>query len=338
MKIPPNATSLVASTRASLLQPRTPGEAALSAREAGLPTTASARATTRANIALPATELADIAAKVKASALADHQRPYLDVVPAHLTEEIFAARDRDGDGALTRSESSLKAGMFRNLDTDGDGLITRTELTDTLRDRLEQLLNRKPDASVDAFMNKWMERFNLLHSVTQPTNLADAGVSGAPVADVDEPVGVAPNTTAPTAREATSAVEATLGRTGGGLTMPPATSIAGAESAFFDQSVSLAQTTLQPDGRTVTTLASADVDAASTTSARRLGHSSGREYYAKVAAGLSEQLDRSGFVDKPPTNIRDLVASFGFDARGTALMMKSLQAKYPGGLGVSVFG
>lgn len=335
MKIPPNAPSLVASTRASLVPPRTPSDAALSAREAGLPTTASVRATAQTNSALAAKSLADIAGKIKTNALAEHQRPYLDIVPGHLTEEIFSARDRDGDGALSLRESSLKSGMFRNLDTDGDGLITRTELTDTLRDRLERLLERKPDASVDAFMNKWMERFNLLHSVPQPTDAAAAatGVTGEPVADVDE--SVAPT---PTTREATSAVEATLGRTGGVLTMPPATNVAGATNASFDQSVSLTQTVLQPDGRTVTTQSAADVEAASPTAVRRVGHSSGREYYAKVAAGLSEELDRSGFADRPPTNIRDLVASFGFDARGTTLMMKALQAKYPGGLGVSVFG
>lgn len=340
MKIPSHASSLGPVSRAALLQPRQHADTAVGAREAGLPAASLAQAgvISRPDAALTSNAIFDIAAKVKANALAEHQRPYLDIVPDHLAEDIFAARDLDGDGALSSSESSLKSGLFKQLDVDGDGLISRSELTDVLRDRLEQLFNRKPDASVDAFMNKWMERFGLGAPVA--ASEASAEAQGIAVAEANGET----TTVLPDASTHTNLRDASLGQTGGVLTMPPSTSV----DVGSDTSVSLTALRATEEVGASTDAAGAGAPSAQPATAPtspdqpRAGirplHTAGREYYAKVAAGLSEQLDHAGFADRPPTNIRDLVAGFGFDARGSSLLLKSLQAKYPSGLGVSVLG
>jgi Ca2+-binding EF-hand superfamily protein len=63
-----------------------------------------------------------------------------------------------------------------------------------------------------------------------------------------------------------------------------------------------------------------------------------RQRLQDVAHELSERLDVAGFDRRPPTNIRDLVRALDLQPQESSLVLRLLADRYPGGLGVSLYG
>lgn len=63
-----------------------------------------------------------------------------------------------------------------------------------------------------------------------------------------------------------------------------------------------------------------------------------RNALVDVANNIGKRLDEAGFTHKPPVNIRTLIDSLRLDFSSKGSLMQMLSARYPHGLGISLFG
>lgn len=313
-----------------------------------------------------AKQLMDIAAKVKANAAGEVHTPILQSVPEKLADTIMAALDTDGDGAINSAELKNPRQNVETFDMNGDQRITRDELARTIHENLSHQLASQPDLDITSYMNQWLTRFGVNDATAADISSTSKGVG--------QSTGNVPTSTSMPAG-AMHAADVDLGRVGGVLTMPGHTGMPSVDSTAADIELGSTGGPLQmpvAPNQSRGQSSAAEINFGQYRAAQRSAvHSSrsasdavvstgpvtgvvdqsndidrgdrqmqtfNREYYSRLSADLSAELDEAGFASRPPTNIRALIANFGLESHGTQLLMKMLQSKYPAGLGVNLRG
>ncbi len=94
-------------------------------------------------------------------------------VATRLTSAIFAARDRDRDGAIREKEFTGGQGLFRRIDRDGDGEISRADLHDTIKDSLRATMKRDEPMRLGHFTRSWLSAFNRHGKTDGPAKMSE---------------------------------------------------------------------------------------------------------------------------------------------------------------------
>lgn len=74
-----------------------------------------------------------------------------------IVDATFAARDRDGDGAISKADFRDKPRAFSRLDLDQSGTLSRNELTKALSAEFDRFREQFPNSRVGAFARRWTE-------------------------------------------------------------------------------------------------------------------------------------------------------------------------------------
>jgi len=212
-------------------------------------------------------KLQEIAEGVSMQETAARVDAFMSKAGDDLVSKSVAALDRDGDGALGRSEFAAPDAEFNRWDADGDGLVTAKELATALRNDLGHELRVRPATDPAEFAGQWI-----------------AALTG-----------------------------------GESLTSTAAVTMTDA-----------ARNSSSPGDASVTETLNSMTKAASAASRR--------QRLQDVAHELGERLDAAGFDRTPPTNIRELVRAIDLQPRDSSLVLRMLGDRYPGGLGVSLYG